>query len=93
MKTKFWKTLKCIGIGAGIFGIILALFLFMGVVSSVQIKDMSDDEKLAYAKGQYDAMNGDIRIEQVDSITYKQSKCFLDTDDKFIPKIFVVSEK
>jgi len=92
MKTKALKVLKRIGIGAGILVVILAIFLLMGVVSSLQINDMSKIEKVAYAKGQYDAMKGDIRIEQVDSITFKQTKCFLDEDDRFIPISFVVDK-
>jgi len=93
MKAKILKTLRRIGIGAGIGLILIVGLVVMAMLSSLEDVDMSDAEKVAYAKGQYDAMKGDIRIEQVDSTKYKQVKSFLDDDEKFREATFVVTKK
>ena len=51
---------------------------------------MSDIEKEAYAKGQYDAMQGDFRIQQVDSTKYEQTASFIDGDERFNKATFVL---
>ena len=55
-------------------------------------KDMSGVEKAAYAKGQYDAMQGDIRIKQVEEKKFKQTKSFIDGDDKFSEATFILTK-
>ena len=95
MKAKFLKIVKRIGIGAGILLILIVGLVLMAMLSTLEVDDMSEQEKVAYAKGQHDAMKGDIRITptNADSTEWKQTLNFKDTEDKFIETKFKTPKK
>lgn len=95
MKEKFSKVLKRIGISVGIILILAIGLILVATVSTLEIDDMSETEKVAYAKGQYDAMHGDIRItpSNADSTVFKQTLNFKDVEDKFIEAKFKTPKK
>lgn len=92
MKTKLLKIWNWIRTGLLVLIVLVVAIVCLAFLGELEERttDMSDIEKEAYAKGQYDAMQGDFRIQQVDSTKYEQTASFIDGDERFNKATFVL---
>jgi hypothetical protein len=101
MKAKIKNIFSWIVNGFVIVVILAVALVAMAWMSSLQNIDMSDEEKDAYFKGQYDAMQGDVRVKDTTIVDRKgreynvwiQTESFIDDDDKFIQRKFTAPKK